>query len=124
MFKRNDGLGVNAIQNKFTAMLKTSLHNYKVDYLKGKFKIYDKEVDLEDYCCCLYDENDYVETIIDYDTVNTALKPLTDRERKIVLLHIIEDKDFFEVGKLFGLTYKGTATAFYRAMEKLRESLG
>lgn len=124
MSKRNDGQGVNAVQNRFTAMLKTSLHNHKVDYIEGKNKKLSREVPLEDYVYRLYDEDDFVRTIIDYDTVRSALKTLTDRERKIIVLHIIEDKDFAEVGKQVGLTYKGTATAFYRAMAKLRETLG
>ena len=34
MFEKNDGKGVNAIQNKFTSMLKTALHNHRIDYAK------------------------------------------------------------------------------------------
>lgn len=124
MFKRNDGQGINAVQNRFTAMLKTSLYNNKVDYIRGKINKQDKEFPLEEYAYRLYDDDDFVQTIMDYDSVRSALKTLTDRERKIIVLHIIEDMDFAEVGKQVGLSYKGTATAFYRAMAKLRETLG
>lgn len=33
MFKRNDGKGINAVQNKFTALLKTALRNRRIDYM-------------------------------------------------------------------------------------------
>ena len=40
MFKRNDGKGVNAVQNRFTALLKKALHNHKVDYIIAYNKTY------------------------------------------------------------------------------------
>ena len=64
-----------------------------------------------------------MQAMIDYDAVKNALKILTERERKIIIFHILEDKDFAEIGNLLGLSYKGTATAFYRAIKKLREVL-
>ena len=124
MFKRNDGLGVNAIQNQFTAMLMQAIHNRKINYLKSLNKRLDKELPLEDYTYLIGEEYNFVQTIIDYDTVRTVLKSLTDRERKIIVLHILEDKDFAEIGKQFGLSYHGTATVFHRALKKLRETLG
>lgn len=124
MFKRNDGIGVNATQNKFTAMLKRSIHNSKINYLKSHNKILCNEIPLEDYAYLVGEEYDYVQAIIDYDTVRAALKILSDRERKIIVLHILEDKDFAEIGRQFGLSYHGTATIFHRALKKLRETLG
>lgn len=124
MFKRNDGKGVNAVQNRFTALLKKALHNHKVDYIIAYNKKSGKEVPLTDYAYLIGEESDFIDAIIDYDTVRSALKTLTDRERKIIVLHILEDKDFSEIGAQLGLTYKGTATAFYRALNKLRETLG
>ena len=49
MYKRNDGLGVNAIQNRFTAMLKQSIHNRKINYMKSLNKRLGNELPLEDY---------------------------------------------------------------------------
>ena len=95
MLKRNDSLGVNAIQNKFTAMLKTSLHSHKVDYLKGKLKIYDKEVPLEDYAYCICVKEDFVENIIDYNSVMAAINVLAYKEQKIISSHIIKDKGLY-----------------------------
>ncbi len=122
MFKRNDGKGINAVQNKFTALLKTALRNRRIDYML-EHKKYSREVPIEEYAN-FTDEYDFIQAIVDYDVVRNALKALNERERKIIILHILEDKDFAEIGKQLGLTYKGTATAFYRAIAKLREILG
>lgn len=124
MFERNDGKGVNAIQNKFTAMLKTALHNHRIDYIIGRNRITSREFPLTDYTEIIGQEYDFVQAMVDYDTVKNALKILTERERKIIILHILEDKDFAEIGKQLGLSYKGTATAFYRTIKKLRDTLG
>lgn len=122
MFKRNDGKGINAIQNKFTALLKTSLRNRRTDYILQQKK-YDNEIPLDEYVI-VGETYDFIQAIVDFDVINSALKTLNERERKIVLAHIVEDKDFADIGLEFGLTYKGTATVFYRAMAKLRETLG
>ena len=124
MFKRNDGIGVNATQNKFTAMLKQSIHNRKINYMKSLNKRFRKELPLEDYTYFVGEEYDFIQAIIDYDTVRTALRTLSDRERRIIVLHILDDKDFAEIGREFGLSYHGTATIFHRALKKLRETLG
>lgn len=124
MFEKNDGKGVNAIQNKFTAMLKTALHNYRIDYIIKHNRIADREFPLTDYTEIIGEEYDFVQAMIDYEAVKNALKILTERERKIIILHIFEDKDFAEIGNQLGLSYKGTATAFYKALKKLREALG
>ncbi len=122
MFKRNNGKGINAVQNKFTALLKTALRNRRIDYILQQKRYYN-EISLDEYI--IADKtDDFIQTIIDLDVVKNALKTLNERERKIVLAHILEDKNFADIGLEFGLTYNGTATVFYRAMAKLREVLG
>lgn len=121
MFKKNDGKGINAVQNKFTALLKTALRNRRIDYILQQKRYYN-EISLDEYI--IADKtDDFIQTIIDLDVVKIALKTLNERERKIVLAHILEDKNFADIGLEFGLTYKGTTTVFYRAMTKLREIL-
>lgn len=124
MFEKNDGKGVNAIQNKFTAMLKTALHNRRIDYVIKRNRIASHEFSLTDHTEIIGEEYDFVQAMIDYEAVKNSLKVLTERERKIIILRILEDKDYSEIGKQMGLSYKGTATAFYKALKKLREALG
>lgn len=124
MFKRNDGIGDNAVQNKFTALLKRALCNRKLDYIKGLKIIIGRYLPLDDYMYLMGEEYDFLKVIIDFEVIRNALKNLSECERKIIVLHIIQDKDFNEISKEFGLTYKGTATVFYRAISKLRHMLG
>lgn len=122
MFKRNDGKGINAVQNKFTALLKTALRNRRIDYILQQKK-YEKEIKLDEYRF-EGETYDFIQAIVDFDVVKSALKTLSEKERKIVLAHILEDRDFSDIGIEYGLTYKGTATVFYRTIAKLREVLG
>ena len=124
MFYKNDGRGDNAVQNRFTALLKKALHNRKLDYIKSFNKKAARDLPLDDYTYLAGVEYDFLKAIIDYDIIRNVLKCLTERERKILVLHIIGDKDFAEIGRMFGLTYKGTATIFYKVLSKLREKLG
>lgn len=121
MLKRNDGKGINAVQNKFTALLKTALRNRRIDYILLQKK-HDIEVPFDEYKVAS-ETYDFIQAIVDFDVVKSALKTLSERERKIILAHIIEDRDFADIGREYGLTYKGAATVFYRAMAKLREVL-
>lgn len=100
MFKRNDGKGVNALQNRFTALLKTALRNRKIDYITEQGKRYGKEFPLVDYVGLAGDEYDFIQAIIDYDVFKTVLKSLSDREKKIIVAHILEDKGFAEIYRL------------------------
>lgn len=88
MFERNDGKGVNAIQNKFTSMLKTALHNHRIDYIIGRNRITSREFPLTDYTEIIGQEYDFVQAMIDYEAIKNSLKILTERERKIIILHI------------------------------------
>ncbi|HBJ10147.1 MAG TPA: hypothetical protein DDY61_00205 [Ruminococcaceae bacterium] len=38
--------------------------------------------------------------IIDYDVFKTALKSLSEREKKIIVAHILEDKGFAEIAEV------------------------
>ena len=61
MFEKNDGKGVNAIQNKFTAMLKTALHNHKIDYIIKHNRIANQEFPLTDYTEIIGEEYDFMQ---------------------------------------------------------------
>ena len=69
MFKRNDGKGINSVQNRFTALLKKALHNHKVDYIIAFNKKAGKEVPLSDYTYLIGDESDFIDAIVDYATL-------------------------------------------------------
>ena len=124
MFKTNDGYGDNAIQNRFTAMLVVSTRNKKLDFIEKRRKSSLRELSIDDYEFFLTDSNDFVDTLADLDVLRSALKLLDEKERNIIIEHIVGDKDFAKIGLQYGLTYKGTATVFYRAVKKIRNIIG
>lgn len=44
-----------------------------------------------DYVGLVGDEYDFIQAIIDYDALKTALKSLSDREKKIIVAHILDE---------------------------------
>ena len=124
MFKKNDGEGVNALQNKFTALLKIAAHNKRIDYLKRQMKIRANEFSIEEHTYWLGEEINALQSIIDCDMVRTAFKNLSERERYVLAAHLIDDRDFGDIGRSLGLTYKGAAAIFYRSISQLRKVLG
>ena len=124
MLKRNDGMTDNAVQNRFTAMLKVAVRNKKIDYIRKTFPIKEKELSMEVSTYQFGEESETIQAIMDYDLLRKALKSLSERERNIIVAHLIEDRDFADIGRQFGLSYKGAAAVFYRSIRKLREELG
>ena len=124
MLKRNDGMTDNAVQNRFTAMLKVAVRNKKIDYIRKTFPIKEKELSMEVSTYQFGEESETIRAIMDYDLLRKALKSLSERERNIIVAHLIEDRDFADIGRQFGLSYKGAAAVFYRSIRKLREELG
>ena len=49
---------------------------------------------------------------------------LTERERYILLAHVLDERDFTALAGELGLGYKGTAAIYYRAVQKVRRSMG
>lgn len=45
----------------------------------------------------MFEEYDYIGAMINSQFIRSALKMLTNKEQKIVVLHIIEDKDFADI---------------------------
>ena len=124
MYIKNDGNGVNAVQNKFTAYLKCATRNYRIDYIKKKTKINNTVLPLESFGDIKTEEDNLIMAVAEYDALKSALKNLTDKERDILLERIFNEKDFEALGKKYGISYKGAAAIFYRTLAKLRMMLG
>lgn len=124
MYKKNDGKGINYIQNRFSAFLKMSLHNNRINYLKKQCRKTDNEVPIEKYEYYLSEDDTFARSLIDCEIIKKALNEISERERKIFLGHLLDEKDFEELGKVYGLSYKGAAAVFYRTLKKLRNTIG
>lgn len=117
---------VNLIRNRFTAYLSSAIHNRRIDYLyKGK-KAAIQTLPLEEAPPLLMtmQEADIYAALERRDVLYRSLKQITDRERYVLFAHVLEEKDFGQIGKELGLSYKGAASVYYRAISRMRRQIG
>lgn len=108
-------------QIKFTALLKTAVHNKRLNYIEKRNTRLKRQLDFEDFESSLCDPDDFIQTIVDGDILKVAMERLNEREREVFYSRLIEDKSFFEISEDFGLSYKTTAAIFYRGIKKMRD---
>ena len=125
MYKRNDGTEqMNALQNQFTAYITTSMHRSRLLYLRRKAQIYQQEIAFEEFHLVLPSEIDALEQIEVNQAISNALNTIKEKERKIFLARVIEEKNFAEIAAEVDMGYKGAAAVYYLTIEKLRRMLG
>ena len=124
MYKRNDGLtGDQILQNQFTAFLNTALCNTRKAYLRGKYRRCKREYITDGFFFCPYD-GEYTESAVDYAELYSALSAIREKERRVFLARVLDEKGFDEIARELGLSYKGAAAIYYRTIAKLRVLLG
>lgn len=124
MYKRNDGLtGDQILQNQFTAFLNTALCNTRKAYLRGKYRRCKRECITDEFFLCPYD-GEYTESAVDYAELYAALSAIREKERRVFLARVLDEKGFDEIARELGLSYKGAAAIYYRTIAKLRVLLG
>lgn len=130
MVFRNDGQGdSNILQNKFTAYLQIALKRKKREYLTTQSLRQNSELSLENNesppssSRSLEDDLPY-EFQIEDEALLQALARLSNRERLILIAHVLDGIDFDILAREHGLSYKGVSTLYYRLREKLRKYMG
>lgn len=132
MWKRNDGTDeVNAVQNRFTAYLVKAVQRQKYQYLQKLFQRQGQEssVDPMENPELWPEEVDLLAGLpplaqIENQRLLHALMGLTERERYILLAHVLDERNFAALAGELGLGYKGAAAIYYRAVQKVRKSMG
>lgn len=125
MYKRNDGLtDDHKVQNQFTAFLNTALSNCRKAYLRGKYRRRNREYLTDEITMIFAMEEDYIEPDLTYAELHTALHSIKDKERRVFLGRVLDEKGFDEIAAELGLSYKGAAAIYYRTIAKLRVLLG
>ncbi len=126
MYKRNDGSGVvNTLQNQFTAYLTKSVRNARSQYIRNRARLNEKERPMEDEACFLLIVKEPVEisALSETEELLAALKSIKDRERRVFLARVLDEKPFEEIAAELGMSYKGAAAVYYRTIAKLRKRL-
>lgn len=130
MWIRNGGKSDNDIlQNKFTAYLTVATHRTKMEYMeqlimdikcvetleainKGECVVEDQEI-----------SNLPIMMQIENQMLLEALQQLGDRERYVFLNRALGEKSFERLSIELGLTYKGVAAIYYRAIQKIKQKM-
>lgn len=129
---RNDGCGIdNITRNAFTAYLKLRIERKRRDILakRARRELHEIGTDFDTFDVSGPEECDPAK-ICGSDPVTwhndrlvRAFAALDERERYILTARVLEERGFDEIGGVLGMTYKGTASAYYRVIGKLRDMM-
>lgn len=131
MSMRNDGSDpINAVQNRFTAYLITAIKRKKHQYIQKKIRRSAREVSIDDAISSdLWPEEvDMLAGLpplaqMENQRLLQILIGLTDRERYVLLAHILDEREFDDLAKELGLGYKGVTAVYYRALRKVKKEM-
>ena len=131
MRQKNNGQNeAETLQNQFTAYLSMAIQRRRYKYILQAIKQQQIESLTENPVSNL--EYDIVQEIfeelpllmrLENDTLLSALKELNEKERHIFLTRVLDEKSFEELADKMGLSYKGVAAIYYRALRKVRKRM-
>ena len=118
------------LQHIFTAYVLRAVQNSRYDYICRQKKRLQWESLLEESWHEI--ETDYsaefekvlpLQMQLGNDRLLVALKELTVREQSIFLDRVLAEMSFSALASKFGMSCAGAASAYYRAIRKLREKM-
>ena len=128
---RNDGKGeTNILQNQFTRYLMTAIDRKKAELQRKKKRLrYHEQLSADyDYLVesvadgAMLDDLQFTEEFENAE-LERALQKLGKRERYILLMRVLEEREFLELAEEIGLKYKGVAAIYYRAIRKIQKEM-
>ena len=129
MWQRNNGQAREELQIKFTGYLIQAVRRTQRDYLKALYA-YSNQETLTDTIFVVSQtlEQEVMERLPLWENIESgallyALKQLDERERYVFLAHVLDKRPFDVIGVQLGLSYKGAAAVYYRAIRKLKKSI-
>ena len=131
MWQRNKGQSEDeSLQNQFTSYLSLAVQRQRREYIRQMDRRLAEETDLEElnYIHDGIIEADFIYSLpllmqLESSSLFYALRKLNERERMVFLAHILDEKSFSELSGELGISYKGAAAVYYRALDKLRRSM-
>ena len=119
------------LQNRFTAYLSRAIRRRRNEYIQRILKRQQTESLTE----CLMSDIEYnmeqkllnelpLMIRLENDALLQALEEINQRERDIFLVRVLDEKGFGEIAKKYGLSYKGAAAIYYRAVRKIKNRMG
>jgi len=131
VFQRNEGQEQDEIlQNRFTSYLLSAVQRRKAQYIDSKVKDQQASSLIEEKVIyTAFDlEQKALQGIPVYMRLQNeklfyALSHLTDRERYVFFACVLEEKDYDGLAAELGLSYKGVAAIYYRAIKKIKKKM-
>ena len=129
MWQRNNGQAREELQIRFTGYLIRAVRRTQRDYLRALCKYGENEILTEVFCAVSQTlEQEVMERLPLWENIESgallyALKQLDERERYVFLAHVLDKRPFDVIGVQLGLSYKGAAAVYYRAIQKLKKSI-
>ena len=129
MWQRNNGQAREELQIRFTGYLIQAVRRTQRDYLRALCKYGENEILTEVFCAVSQTlEQEVMERLPLWEKIESsallyALKQLDERERYVFLAHVLDKRPFDVIGVQLGLSYKGAAAVYYRAIRKLKKSI-
>lgn len=126
----NNGQIEEELQIRFTAYLIAAIKRKRKDYMNKQERYHKKELPIDEICAVVPDlENQVMDLLPLMDSIGSralwfALKQLSDRERYVFLGRVLDGYPFEVLGSQLGLSYKGTAAIYYRALKKIKKNWG
>lgn len=114
------------LEIRFTGYLIQAVKRTQRDYLMSLYKDSKQEILTEEiYALGKTLEQEVMEQMPFWETIEDsallyALKQLNERERYILLGRVLDERSFDVLGVKQGLSYKGAAAVYYRAIKKVR----
>lgn len=129
MWQRNNGKDKEEkLQNRFTVYLVKAAYRRKKDYIHMKNRQRQFESYTEDCSFKLGLNSNLYEGVplpmqLENSILIFALRQLGERERYVLFAHVLDEKSFEELGNELGLSYKGVAAVYYRAIKKIKDKM-
>ena len=126
---RNNGQIEEELQIRFTGYLIQAVRRTQRDYLRALCKYGENEILTEVFCAVSQTlEQEVMERLPLWENIESgallyALKQIDERERYVFLARVLDKRPFDVIGVQLGLSYKGAAAVYYRAIRKLKKSI-
>ena len=131
VFQRNEGQEQDEIlQNRFTSYLLAAVHRRRAQYIDEEVKAQkisslmeertmDSTFDLEEEA--LSEIPLYMR--LQNEKLFWSLSTLTERERYVFFNRALDERSLDELAAELGLSYKGVAAIYYRAVQKIKKKM-
>lgn len=132
MWQRNNGKSeAEILQNRFTSYLATAVRRRRNDYIQqtGRRQQMEELTEGTLFEAECGTEEDMFSGLplfmqLEDNALLHALKEVDGRERYIFLARVLDGKSFEMLAEETGLSYKGVATAYYRAVRRIKRKMG